>query len=62
MRYRLRTLLILLTLGPPLLAGAWLAARRLSTPRTGQLQQHILQREAQGAMLAREEPATLIEP
>ena len=25
MRYRLRTLLIALALGPPLLAGAWLA-------------------------------------
>jgi hypothetical protein len=29
MRYRLRTLLIVLALGPPVLAGAWFAARAL---------------------------------
>jgi len=29
MRFRLRTLLIFLALGPPLLAGAWFAARWL---------------------------------
>jgi hypothetical protein len=28
MRYRLRTLLIVLAIGPPLLAGAWLAIAR----------------------------------
>jgi len=27
MRFRLRTLMIVLTLGPPMLAGAWFAAR-----------------------------------
>jgi len=30
MRYRLRTLLIVLALGPPMLAGAWLAWRRFT--------------------------------
>jgi hypothetical protein len=30
MRFRLRTLLIVLTIGPPVLAGVWLAAQRLS--------------------------------
>ena len=29
MRYRLRTLLIVLALGPPMLAGGWLAANEL---------------------------------
>jgi len=30
MRYRLRTLLIFLVLGPPVLAGAWFAAREIA--------------------------------
>jgi len=30
MRFRLRTLLIVLVLGPPVLAGAWLEVRRVS--------------------------------
>ena len=29
MRYRLRTLLIFLAIAPPLMAGAWTAARRI---------------------------------
>jgi len=31
MRYRLRTLLIVLALGPPVLAGAWLVFNQLRT-------------------------------
>ena len=31
MRYRLRTLLIVLALGPPVLAGAWFITRDLLT-------------------------------
>jgi hypothetical protein len=33
MRYRLRALLIVLALGPPVLAGAWLAAREIQRRR-----------------------------
>ena len=32
MRYRLRTLLMVLALGPPLLAGSYFALRTLSAP------------------------------
>jgi hypothetical protein len=32
MRYRLRTLLIVLALGPPVLAGAWFLWQRSITP------------------------------
>jgi len=34
MRYRLRTLMIVLALGPPLLAGVWPIARHFLRPAT----------------------------
>src|ERR1044072_7942860 len=46
MQYRLRTLLILLAVGPPLITGAWMVWRH---HRTVALQLHIEQLEAEYA-------------
>jgi hypothetical protein len=41
MRFRLRTLLIVLAIGPPLLAGAWFAALWLTDDRNKEAALHV---------------------